>query len=380
MTKAATAPADLTMSAPDIGSRERELVMSVLESPQLSGGPMLDRFEQLISSRSGRSHAVGASSGTTGLHLAIKALGIGAGDRVITTSFSFAASVNCFLYEGAVPLFAEIEPETYQIDPLAVEELCAQHSPVAILAVDVFGQPADLSRLTAIADRRGLPLVEDACEALGAEHRGRPAGSFGEAAVFAFYPNKQITTGEGGVLVTDDAKVAELARSYRNQGRGESSDWFEHVRIGYNYRLDELSAALGVGQVERLDELLRARDEVARRYGAALSEVEGAQAPRVSRDTTRMSWFVYVVTLARGIDRAKVISSLEARGVPTRAYFRPIHLQPYMTERFGSTRGSLPVTEDIGERTLALPFHPRLSEESIGYVAEALREAIALAQ
>jgi perosamine synthetase len=377
--KTVTAPADLAMSAPDIGDRERELVMAVLRDSRLSGGPMVERFEQSVAERAGRRHGVAVSSGTAGLHVAVKALGIGRGDRVATPSFSFAASVNSFLYEGAEPAFVDIDPDTYEIDPDALAATCADQRPAAILPVDVFGQPADLERIAEIAERSGLPIIEDACEALGAVHRGRPAGSLGAAAVFAFYPNKQITTGEGGVLVTDDDRIAALARSYRNQGRGEGDDWFDHVRLGYNYRLDELSAAVGVGQMERLDELLDAREDVARRYGAALASVDGVRGPVLSPATTRMSWFVYVVTLDPAIDRDSVVRSLAARGVPTRAYFRPIHLQPYIVERFGDRRGSLPVTEDIGRRTLALPFHGRLSQESVEFVTDALRASIAAA-
>jgi perosamine synthetase len=338
---------------------------------------MIEQFERAIAQRSERNHAIAMSSGTAGLHVAVRSIGVKAGDLVATTSFSFAASVNCFLYEGAKPLFVDIDPLTFGISPDALEAACAEERTSAILPVDVFGQPADLTRVCAVAERHGVPVIEDACEALGAEHRGRPAGSFGAAAVFAFYPNKQITTGEGGVLVTDDDRLAELARSLRNQGRGEGSDWFEHVRLGYNYRLDELSAALGTAQMERLDELLLARAAVAQRYSTALADVDGVRVPQLSADTTTMSWFVYVVTLERGIDRDRLAAELASRGVPTRAYFRPIHLQPYMVERFGDLRGSLPVTEDLGSRTIALPFHARLSRESVEYVVDALRDSIA---
>lgn len=367
------------MAAPDIGDRERSLVAEVLAGAQLSAGPMIERFERAVASASSREYAVGVSSGTAGLHLAVKALGISKGDAVATTAFTFAASVNCFLYEDAEPLFADIDPLTYQVDPAALDAVCTTRRPAAILPVDVFGQPADLTHIEVLGHRLGVPVIEDACEALGASHRGRPAGSFGAVAVFAFYPNKQITTGEGGVLVTDDAQIAALARSYRNQGRGEGSDWFDHVRLGYNYRLDELSAALGVAQMERLDALLDARAAVAYRYNEALAQIDGLRAPHVSPDTTRMSWFVYVITIDRGINREHLTEHLSRAGIPTRAYFRPVHLQPYMIERFGDRRGSLPVTEDIGARTLALPFHGHLSDESIGYVADALREGIAAA-
>jgi perosamine synthetase len=375
-------PADLTMSAPDIGSRERALVAEVMNSTQLSFGPMVERFEAGVAAVAGRRFGIAVSSGTAGLHVAVRALGIGSGDRVVTTAFSFVASVNCFLYEGAEAVFADIDPLTYNLDPASVESAIASSDrrPTALLPVDVFGQPCDFGRLGAVAERHGLRVIEDSCEAIGATHAGRPAGSLGEAGVFAFYPNKQMTTGEGGVVVTDDPKVAELCRSLRNQGRGEGGDWLTHVRLGYNYRLDELSAAVGVAQVERLDTLIEERDDVARRYTASLSKIEGVSLPRLAKETTRMSWFVYVVTLDRGLDREKVSAELAARRVPTRPYFRPIHLQPYFRERFGELEGSLPITEDIGRRSLALPFHGRLSDESIGYVTDALREAISAAR
>jgi perosamine synthetase len=222
-----------------------------------------------------------------------------------------------------------------------------------------------------------MRVLEDACEALGAEHAGRPTGSFGDLGVFAFYPNKQITTGEGGLIVTDDERLAAIGRSLRNQGRGEGSDWFDHIRLGYNYRLDELSAALGVAQFERLGELLAKRQRVAAMYTEALRSVDAITPPFVSPTTTRMSWFVYVITLDRAVDRDRLVADLSLAGIDTRAYFRPIHLQPYFIERFGDLRGSLPVTEDIGRRTLAVPFHGRLSAESVGYVVEELERAIA---
>jgi perosamine synthetase len=369
------------MSAPDIGARERALVAEVMGGTQLSFGPMVERFESGIATAADRMYGVAVSSGTAGLHVGVRALGIGSGDRVITTAYSFVASANCLLYEGAVPVFADIDPVTYNIDPSAVEAAIdgAERPPVALLPVDVFGQPCDFGRLSAIARKSGLRIIEDACEAIGATHAGRQAGSLGELAVFAFYPNKQMTTGEGGVVVTDDPRLAELCRSLRNQGRGEGGDWLTHVRLGFNYRLDELSAAVGVAQLERLPQLIAERDRVARRYSAALAGIAGVGLPRLAKDTTQMSWFVYVVLLDRGVDRDVVAARLAARHVPTRPYFRPIHLQPYYRKRFGDLEGSLPVTEDIGRRALALPFHGHLSDESIGYVTDALRETLSSA-
>jgi perosamine synthetase len=371
-----TLPRDLTMSAPDITAHDRALVAEVLSGPHLSGGPMVVRFEDAIARTVDRRFAVAVSSGTAALHLGVRALGIGAKSRVLTTAFSFVASVNCFLYEGAEPVFADIEMSTYGLDPAAVDEVAARERIDAILPVHVFGQPCDMTRLISIAERIGCPILEDACEALGARHASRAAGSFGVAGTFAFYPNKQMTTGEGGVVVTDDERFAATCRSLRNQGRGDDGDWLTHVRLGYNYRLDAMSAALGVAQLERLDALIEARAEVAVRYSRALTGLSGLALPTLDPKTTRMSWFVYVVTLDASVDRDHVARSLAAEGVPTRPYFRPIHLQPYFRERFGDRSGSLPVTEDIGRRTLALPFHGHLSDESIGYVVEALRRAI----
>jgi perosamine synthetase len=366
------------MSAPDIGPRERALVNEVMSGTQLSAGPMIERFEAGVAKVAGRRFGIGVSSGTTGLHIAVRALGLGKGDRVVTTAFSFVASTNCLLYEDVEPVFADIDPVTYNLDPASVEEAVRAKRTNGLLPVDVFGQPADLTRLAGIAKTYDLRVIEDSCEAIGATHAGRPAGGLGEMAVFAFYPNKQMTTGEGGAIVTDDLRLAEMARSLRNQGRGEGSDWLTHVRLGWNYRLDELSAALGVAQLERLDPLITQRDDVAKRYTKALADVQGVAAPRVVPATTRMSWFVYVVLLDRGVDRDAVAAELARRKVPTRPYFRPIHLQPYFNERFGDLGGSLPVTEDIGSRTLALPFHGHLSDESIGYVVDALRESLAV--
>lgn len=365
------------MSAPDVTDRERELVARALTGTSLSGGPLLRQFETQAAQIAGARHGIAVSSGTAGLHLAVRALEIGPGARVLTSAFSFVASVNCFLYEGAEPVFADIDPVTYGLDPASVEDALRHRRPIsALLPVHVFGQPCDMTGLGALAAADDIPIIEDACEAIGAAHAGRPAGSFGALAVFAFYPNKQVTTGEGGVVVTNDEALAGVCRSLRNQGRGDGDDWFDHVRLGYNYRLGELSAALGVAQLERFDELLERRDRVAAEYSRRLARITGISLPAVDPGTTRMSWFVYVIALDRGIDRDAVVRDLAASDVPTRAYFRPIHLQPYFRERFGDLRGSLPVTEDVGSRTLALPFHSRLSSESIEYVANALERAL----
>ena len=289
-------------------------------------------------------------------------------------SFTFAASVNAILYEGAVPVFVDIEAGTYNLDPAQLEQAAGPRTK-AIMVVDVFGHPADWDAVQEFASRRGLEVIDDSCEALGAEYKGRRIGQFGDAAAFAFYPNKQMTTGEGGMIATDNAEIASLARSLRNQGRDEHGSWLDHARLGFNYRIDEMSAALGCSQLERLDSFLAKRERVADRYSARLTEVEDVRAPLTSPDV-RMSWFVYVVTLARGVDRDRVMVAMAKRGVPTRSYFSPIHLQPYMRDRPFRRPVDLRVTEDIGARTMALPFHNNLSEAEIELVVGALEESI----
>ncbi len=365
----------LSLSSPDIGPRERAMVEQVLSTSTLSIGPMLDRFESGVAQFVGRRFAVGVSSGTAGLHLAVIEAGLGPGDEVITTSFSFVASANCLLYVGARPVFVDIDPDTFDLNPTLVEAAITPRTK-AILPVHVFGQPCQMDEILELADRYGLVVIEDACEAFGSQYKNRRVGTFGRSAVFAFYPNKQVTTGEGGVLVTDDEAAVCLFRSLRNQGRGDGGAYLNHVRLGYNYRLPELSAALGLAQLERVDELLSRRAQVAAWYTSRLAHIEGVAAPHVSPETTCMSWFVCVVRLDQGISQIEVIKRLAARGIPTRPYFAPIHLQPLYRERFGYVGGELPVTEDIGRRTLALPFHGNLSEQDVEYVCDELARAV----
>ncbi len=372
------------MSAPDITEHDRDAVLRVLESGRLSMGAQTELLEKHASARARVRHGVAMSSGTAGLHVAVRALDIARGDVVVTPSFSFAASTNCFLYEGAVPAFADIDPVSLNVEPDHVRIAILQRRRAgervrAILPVHVFGQPCDMDPIRDIAREEELPIIEDSCEAIGAEYKGRAAGGLGDVGVFAFYPNKQMTTGEGGVLVTSSDRIAEWARSLRNQGRGEGGAWLEHVRLGYNYRLDEMSAALGVAQIERLDELVEARASVAAAYGRALTGIAGVVTPTIVETTTRMSWFVYVIRLERGVDRGRVVAALAERGVETRPYFLPIHTQPYIRSMFGDLAGTLPVTEDLGRRTLALPFHARLSDDGVAYVADALRHAVNVA-
>jgi perosamine synthetase len=384
------------MSSPDLGTAETEAVLSVLKTPDLSIGPWIERFEAAFREFSGCKHAIGVNSGTAGLHLLVRAAGLEPGNLAITTPFSFVASTNVFLFEQAVPVFVDVDPLTGNIDPTLVEQAAAdlktggkatkrwlprkgadeKAKVKALLAVDVFGQPAKLDSLEGIAKKYELKLIEDSCEALGAEYKGRKAGTFGFGGVFAFYPNKQITTGEGGVIVTNDSKAAALMRALRNQGRAPGDTWLSHTFLGYNYRLDEMSAALGTAQMGRFEELSRKRQQVADWYTERLAEIPGVETPVVTTDTTRMSWFVYVIRLRKGLDRGKVAAHLAERGIPVRPYFLPIHLQPYMVERFGYRKGDFPVTEDLGERGLAVPFSGVMREDKVELVCSELRSAL----
>jgi perosamine synthetase len=363
------------MSAPDIGPRERELINDVLGTSYLSIGPYIERFEAAFAAFVGTAHAVGVSSGTAGLHLCVVAAGIGAGDEVITTPFSFVASANCILYERGVPVFVDIDEDSLNLDPNLVRGTITERTK-ALLPVHVFGQPCAMDELQRIAQERDLVVIEDACEATGAEYRGKKVGAFGKAGVFAFYPNKQMTTGEGAIITTDDAAWASILCSLRNQGRDEMGTWLRHVRLGYNYRLDELSAALGLAQIERIEELLVKRERVAAAYGARLQGLAGVEPIRAVPTTTRMSWFVYVVRLAPEIDRDSVIGHLAGAGIPARPYFAPIHLQPFYRERFGYREGDFPVTERVAASTLALPFHANLPDAQIDYVVSGLEAAL----
>jgi perosamine synthetase len=365
----------IPLSAPYVDEREEELVLEVLRSGRLSLGPMTARFEELFAERIGSRHAAAVSSGTGGLHLAVRMAGIGAGDEVVTTPFSFAASANCFLYEGATPVFADIDPRTYNVDPAAVEAAITERTR-AVVAVDIFGYPCELDPLRELCERNGLALIQDACEALGAEYKGRPVGSHGTLAVFAFYPNKQMTTGEGGAVTTDSEDEYLLLKSLSNQGRGDSGPWLEHVRLGYNYRIDDVSAAMGVAQLEKLDRILELRSAAAARYAELLASVDGVGAPHPDDDEHKRSWFVYVVELAPGIDRERVIPQLEREGVATSRYLPSIHLQPYMRERFGFREGLCPVSEDVSRRTLALPFFTAIEPEDQERVVDVLRAAV----
>jgi len=370
------------LSSPDIIEKDIEAVVEVMKTRFLSIGPKVVEFEKRMGSFVGRKYTVAVNSGTSALHLIIRGMGIEEGDVVITTPFSFIASSNCILFERGKPLFVDIKEDTLNLDADKVEEKLESMSGEeltkvkALLVVDAFGQPADWDRFKEIGRKYNLGLIEDSAEALGSEYKGRKCGSFGEAGVFAFYPNKQISTGEGGILVTDNEELARVARSMRSQGRGESGEWLDHERLGYNYRMDELSAALGCSQMERIEEILEKRAKVAGMYGKKLAEVEEVQVPFIAPYVSKMSWFVYVVRLERGIDRNKVIKYLNEEGVQCKPYFTPIHLQPFYRKMFGYKEGDFPVTEDVTGRTIALPFFNNLKEEQIDYVVEKLKEGI----
>jgi perosamine synthetase len=372
------------LSSPDIVEKDIESVVSVMRTRFLSIGPKIQEFEKKMCDYIGVKHTVAVNSGTSALHLIIRGLGIGEGDKVLTTPFSFIASSNCILFEKAEPLFVDINEETLNLDPDKVEKKLKSLSAEelkkvkAMLVVDAFGQPADWDRFEDIARKYKLLLIEDSAEALGSEYKGKKCGTFGEAGVFAFYPNKQITTGEGGVLVTDNEELAIAARSMRSQGRGISGEWLDHDRLGYNYRMDELAAALGCSQMERLDEILEKRAKVAEMYNQKFAEIEAVQIPYVSTNTSKMSWFVYVIRLADGINREKVMDYLNREGVQCKPYFTPIHLQPFYVDMFGYKKGDFPITEDVSSRTIALPFFTNLQEEQIDYVVQKLKEAIGI--
>ena len=373
MTEQLEAVTTVPLARPNIGPRELELVTQVLESDSLAMGPFTARFEDALARMVGRRYGIACSSGTAGLHLVIRSLGIGPGDEVITTPFSFVASANCVLFEGATPRFVDIEEETFGMNPAQIEA-AASPATRALLAVDVFGQPCRLEDLETIASNRGWQLIEDSCEALGSRIDDRPTGSFGVASVFAFYPNKQITTGEGGMVVTDDPELAVTLRSLRNQGRDEDGTWLRHIQLGYNYRIDELSAALGVAQLERYAELQAGRNRVAASYRKQLASRPWLTLPS-SLPRTEVDWFVYVVRVAEAIDRDRMIQALADRGIPARPYFAPIHLQPFYREQFGYGPGDFPVTERVARSTLALPFSSRHTDQEIERVVDALDQA-----
>jgi perosamine synthetase len=370
-----TALEPIGLSAPYVDDAEEELVLEVIRSGRLAFGPMIDQFESALAERVEAPYAAALSSGTAGLHLCVKLAGIEPGDEVVTTPLSFIASANAIVYEGGVPIFVDVDDRTLNLDPATVEAAITPRTKAVVL-VDLFGYPLDMDGFQEVAARHNVALIEDACEALGATYRGRPVGSFGHPAVFAFYPNKQVTTGEGGAVVVGTEDEWALIKSLANQGRTDRGETFAHERIGYNYRLDELSAALGVAQLRKLDRILALRDEVAARYDTLLGDVEGVRLLCPDDDLYRRSWFVYVVFIDPPAERSTVMARLEAEAIASKPYLPAIHLQPAYRDRFGFSRGMFPVAEAAGAQGLALPFHTGLSASDQERVAAALMRAL----
>ena len=373
----------IKLSSPDVGAEEIEAVLDVFRGGRIALGPKLVDFERAVAEYTGCAHGVAVNSGTSALHIIVRSLGIGDGDEVITTPFSFIASANCILFERGIPRFVDIDPDTLNIDCALIEAAITPRTK-AILAVDLFGCPADWSRLRELARTHNLALIEDSCEALGARYRlsdgtWARAGSLADVGTFAFYPNKQITTGEGGVVVTDRDDIAALCRSLRNQGRDDGTDWMQPTRLGYSYRIAELNCALGLAQMQRIDEILAARRRVASWYGELLAEVPGVRAP-YEPEGTETSWFVYVVRLTESPSREyahAVRDKLRGEGIACANYFYPIHLLPHYREQFGFKEGDFPITERVASQTLALPFYNQLRRDEVERVVTSLQRAVA---
>ncbi len=372
-TARARAAAAIPLAQAVLGPEEEERVLEVLRSGRLSLGPLLPRFEEAFARRVGASFASAVSSGTAGLHLALRAVGVSDGAEVVTTPFSFVASANVAVYERARPVFADIDPVTLNLDPAAAAAAVTSRT-AAVLPVHIFGYPADIPAF----ERLGLPIVEDACEALGAVYPdGVPVGGRGHPAVFGFYPNKQLTTGEGGMVVMGESAVKERVDSERNQGRAPDMGWLDHDRLGFNYRLSEVACALGLAQLERLDSLLAGRARVADLYRAALAGIEELQLPCPDAGRARRGWFVFVVQLPRSVDRDAVVRELAQHGIPSKPYFPAVHLMTYYRSQFGHREGEFPVCEDVAARSIALPFFPRMTEGQVEQVAGALADVLA---
>ena len=362
----------IPLAQPVLGSEEEERVLEVLRSGRLSLGPALAQFEEAFAARIDVPHASAVSSGTAGLHLALRAVGVSDGTEVVTSPFSFVASANVAVYERARPVFADIDPVTLNLDPAAATAAITDRT-AALMPVHIFGYPADLPAF----ERLGVPIVEDACEALGAVHAdGTAVGSRGHPAVFGFYANKQMTTGEGGIVTMADATLKERIDSERNQGRAPDMGWLDHDRLGFNYRLSDIACALGLAQIERLDEMLGARARVADAYRDALAGIDGLQLPCPDAGGNRRGWFVFVVQLPRDVDRDGCVRALGELGIPSKPYFPAVHLMTYYREQFGHREGEFPVCEDVAGRSIALPFFPQMTEGQVERVGEALRRVL----
>ena len=365
------------LSRPDITEKEIEAVCAVLRSPSLSLGPQLAEFEQAFAKYIGTKRAVAVNSGSSGLFLCMLALGIGPGDEVITTPFTFIASATSIMMAGARPVFVDIDPVSLNIDPAKIESAITAKTK-AVLPVEVFGNPAGLDKVCEIAQKRNLSVIEDSCEALGSALDGKKVGTFGTMSVFGFYPNKQITTGEGGMILTDDDGLADICVSLRNQGRGKGSGWLSHDRLGYNFRLSDINCALGIVQLSRIDQIKAKRRQVAKWYQEMLADDDRLIVP-AEPDDCDMSWFVFVVRLADGFaleQRNRILQAMKSRNIQVGNYFPPVHLQPFMAERFGYKQGDFPVTEAVSRRTIALPFHNNLTKDETAIVCKTLKEVL----
>ena len=365
------------LSRPDITEKEIEAVCEVLRSPNLSLGPKVGEFENAFAKYIGKKRAVSVNSGTSGLFLCMLASGLGEGDEVITTPFTFIATSNTIMMTGAKPVFADIDPVTLNIDPVKLESLITGRTK-AIMPVEVFGSPADFDRICNVADKHKLIIIEDSCEALGSELNGKKAGTFGDMSVFAFYPNKQITTGEGGMILTDRDDFADMCVSLRNQGRGKEGGWLSHERLGYNFRLSDINCALGIVQLSRIEEIKAKRRKVAKWYQEMLAGDGRLIVPEEPKGCS-MNWFVFVVRLCDGYSRNQrdaVLDALRGRGIQVSNYFSPVHLQKFMAEKYGYKKGDFPVTESVSDRTIALPFYNNLAKAQIGFVCEQLKDIL----
>lgn len=369
----------INLSNADITNEEINVVIETMRSGRLALGPKITEFENYIANYIGGSYAIAVNSGTSALHLLVKCLGINKGDEIITTPFSFIASANCALYEGAKPIFVDIEQKTLNIDPEKIEEAINKKTK-ALIIVDIFGHPADWDPILKIARKYKLKVIEDSCEALGAEYKKKKCGIFGDASVFAFYPNKQITTcGEGGIIITNKKHIANLCRSMHNQGRAiKNGKWLEHVRLGYNYRMTDMQAAMGIIQLRRIEEILKKRQQVATFYNEALIHIPEINIPYVA-PWAQISWFVYVIQLSKNYnrkDRDYILERLRRAGVQCSNYFQCIHLQPFYKKLFGHKRGDFPLAESASDRTIALPFYNNLTKPQINYIVNKLKKCL----
>ncbi len=367
----------INLSRPDITEKEINAVSDVLRSPNLSLGPKIPEFEAAFAKYIGRKHAIAVNSGTSGLFLCISALKIAPADEVITTPFTFIASSNCIMMVGARPVFVDINPVSLNIDPSQIESKITEKTK-AILPVEVFGNPAGFDKVCEIAQKHGLPLIEDSCEALGSALNGKKVGTFGTMSLFAFYPNKQITTGEGGMILTDNDDLADMCVSLRNQGRGKPGTWLSHERLGYNFRLSDINCALGIVQLSRIDEIKAKRRQVATWYQEMLADDERLIVP-AEQDGCEISWFVFVIRLADKFtleQRNGILQAMRDEGIQVSNYFPPVHLQPFMVEKFGHSEGDFPVTESVCKSTIALPFYNNLSRDEVAVVCKTLKGAL----